>query len=362
MSEQKSTWLQRLVGTDSAPTAALEEQLVRAKDEVQRLSAELARERDKVAEREQQLGELQEQARRAEQDFEARLVSVRQSTEERLAAQCELELQHKNATGELAITRNQLTRQRDESGKLNKSLAAANAQVARAESAAQTARAHATEAETKLAAAEKDSQQARERVAQLERAAETSTKELSEAKRRLQTLEARAAAVETRASTVEHELAETKQAQQRAEAEAQRLAPLLLAAQAEKDHAQRMASDACRALERALGDAALLAFGLGVEPGAVEGGQPLASALGELKRALEEGTPYRVSKLETAEGAVVVELDGVALPGVSKSAPWPVAYSVSYLEKATGMELAVESSALSSGSLSYRLRPAAPTS
>jgi len=358
MSEQRATWLKRLVGS-----ASLEEQLGHAKAQAHDLAAELEQTRGKMAELEQELSQLQARTQSVERDSEARLVSLRQSTEEQQLARAELEQQHKNTTSELAITRSQLTRQRDESGKLNKSLAAANAQLARVESAAVEARAQATASERKIAVAQAETLTAREHIAELERSIEASEKELTETKRRLQS-------VETRASTVEHELAQTKQAQQlfqeevqrlngdvqRSTVETQRISNDLQRAANERDLAQRVMNDAWRALEHTVGEAAQLALVLGVDTGSVERQANLAAATAALKQVLEKLMLGRVIKLEAREEGVVADLETAPPEASGTVAHWLVAFSAAYLQKASGLQLAIEGSTHGQGKLAWRLQ------
>lgn len=361
MSEQRATWLRRLVGS-----ASLEEQLSDAKTQAHDLASELEQTRAQIAELEQELSQVRARTQSVERDSEARLISLRQSTEEQQVAHAELEQQHKNTTSELAITRSQLTRQRDESSKLNKSLAAANAQLARVETAALEARAHATASESKLAVAEAETTTARRHIAELERSVEASAKELEDTKRRLQS-------VETRASTVEHELAQTKQTQQRSDeevqrlsgdvqrstAEAQRLSNDLQRAVSERELAQRVTNDAWRALERTVGDAAPLALALGVDTGFVERQANLAAAILALKHTLEKTAQSQAIKLEAVEDGMVGEL-GTTQPLVGGAvAHWLVAFSAAYLEKASGLQLAMDGTTLTDSKLAWRLRTSA---
>lgn len=352
MTDQRANWFQRLVGSDgNAP--ALEEQLNKAREQGQQLLAELAREREQVALRDQQLEEAMGRARAAEQDFEARLVAVRESSEQRLAGHEELEKQHKQTNGELAIARTQLVRQRDESAKVTKSLAATNATLEKAEAAHQAARTQVTELERKLAEEAKASQAARARVQELERTAEASTKDATDAKRRLQ-------AVETRASTVEHELVGTKQALQSAEAELQTSVAQLQAIRAERDLAFTMTKDSWRALERTVGEAAPLALALGVDTGPVEGRVSLEDATAALKGALERSARCQALSVDAEGDAFAVELSAPQLtPDTTR---WLIAFSTAFLEKSLGVDLAVETSAAEESALTFRLRKSPPIS
>ncbi len=373
MSEQRANWFQRLVGADGAAPPALEEQLTRIREEAQLMSVELEREREKVAQRDQAIELLEARFKATEQDFEARLISVRHSLEERLASSEQLEKEHKRVQGELEAARTQqqrladektklslsVTRQRDEAGKLTKSLTTANAQVAQGEAALQSARAQASELEAK--------------ATELERASEARAKELADAKRKLQ-------AVETRASTVEHELAQTKQAQQAAEAAAGGLATAakeltqaqekltraqeelrssgaqLVAAQAQRDLAVTIAKDLWRSLDRAVGEAAPIALVLGVETGNVERSPNLGDATVALKRALESQALCQGIKVEPTEDGLVVEMRALQLPKNDASANWLMASATRFLEKAAGLELALESSTVEQDTLTFRLR------
>jgi chromosome segregation ATPase len=356
MSEQRSTWLQRLVGSDNSPTLALEEQLQTAREEAQRLAAELASERERAAERDRVVQDLLHQASSAEQDFEARLVAIRHSTDERLA---ELDQQLKATSAELSTARSQLARLRDEATKLSKALANANANLARADGTVQAARAQATEAEGKLASAEDELRQARAQTAALAVAAESTARELAEQKLRLEASDARATALEKRATTAERALAQGKQAWESAKTEAERLASQLHRAEAERLLAERTTRDSFRALARSLGDGAPLALTLGVDTAAVEVGQSVGAAVDALKSALLESTPYRVDQLEWVDDGVTAALHGAPSMGRDEAAQWLVAYSVAFLERATGLELSVESSELAGERVTYRLRHAA---
>jgi chromosome segregation ATPase len=363
MSEQRATWLQRLVGSDNAPLAVLEDQLIKSKQEVERLAAELAQERERRAslerESEQRLQQVHAHALSAEQ-AEARAVSIQQSTEGQQTAYDQLADRHKKTTAELAAARAQLARQRDESAKQSKTLAAVNAQLERAEMAAQTARRQAGEVDVQRARAEQEADAAREHSRELERAAETSAKELADAKRRLQ-------AVETRASTIEHELAQTKESQQRAQVEAERLGTELQRAAADGELAQRMTNDTWRALEHSVGDAATIALALvlaaaskSTANGAGAARATLADATSSLKDALERQTRCHVTKLEAVEDGIVADLRAEqALASGGATAQWLVAFSVAYLEQATGLELAVESATTVGDRLKYRLQTSA---
>lgn len=345
MTEPRPNWFQRLVGSDGASQTALEEQLLESKKAAEQLAAELERERQNVAERDVKLEQLAAQSQAAQQDFEGRLVSVRQSLEQRLEVLEQVERQHPLLVAELAASRNQqqrlteekdklaatLTRQREEAGKLSKSLAAATAQVSRTETELQAARA------------------------------------------RLQV-------IETRASTVEHELAATKQALQSAEASARELRAVtqehtqlreklgrqeeqlqstserLRAASAQRDLAVTAAQDLWRALERALGEAALLALVVGIEPGEVERHPDLADAASALARALQERAACQLLKVEPREDGLVVELRSAELADSAPAAHWLAAFATRFLEEAAGLDLAIESSTAARELLTLRLR------
>jgi hypothetical protein len=351
VTDQRTNWFQRLVGADGANLPAVEEQLARAKEEGQQLLAELAREREQVALRDQQLEEAKQRARATEQDFEARLIAVREASEQRQAAHEELEKQHKQTNGELAIARNQLVRQRDESAKLTKSLAATNATLAKAETAHQAACTQVAELEGKLTKEAKESQAARARVAELEKSGEASAKDAADAKRRLQ-------AIETRASTVEHELVGTKQALQSAEAELQKAVAELQSLRAERDLAITMTNDSWRALERAVGDTAPLVLALGVETGTVEGRASLEDATAALKSALERRAHCQALNIDAEGDALLVELSAPHL--TTATGRWLVAFTTAFLEKSLGAELSVESSSVEDNALTFRLGKSPP--
>lgn len=352
MNEPRTNWFQRLVGADGGSLTALEEQLLKAKEEAHQLEEQLASEREKMTEKERELAQAQERAGEAERDSEARLVAVRKAAEERLAAHEELEQRHQQVTGELAITRTQLTRQRDESSKLTKSLAAANAQLARVETAVQAARAQATQLESKLAERVKESEATSARVRELEHSSEKSAKDLDDAKRRLQ-------AIETRASTVEHELAETKQSLQSAEQELQAAVAQLQSARADRDFAATMSKDAWRALERVVGEAAPLALALGVETGAVEGRASLAEATAALKTALERTGRCRALAVDSATDGLLVELHTEPQHVSGATSRWLAAFTTRFLEQSLGVELAVEEASVEQATLKLRLRTSA---
>ncbi|RYZ02658.1 MAG: hypothetical protein EOO73_30835 [Myxococcales bacterium] len=349
MTDQRTSWFQRLVGADSGNLTVIEEQLGKAKQEVQGLMAELAREREQVASRDQQLEEAKQRALAAEQE----LGSLRRAEEQRLVAEEEREKQHKQASGELAIARAQLARQRDELAKSTKTLAATNATLAKAEEAYQAARSQASAVEGRLADETAALQAARARFEELERVATSSGQEGAEAQRRLQ-------AVETRSSTVEHELAGTKEALRGAEAEVQSSLAQLRSIRLERDLAFAMTNDSWRALERAVGEAAPLALALGVDTGPVESCTNLEDAASSLKTALEQRTGCQALQVFAEGDALLVELSAPQLH--ADASRWVVAFTTHFLEKSLSVDLGLESSAFQESVLTFRLRKAASAS
>jgi hypothetical protein len=351
VTEPRATWFQRLVGVDGA---AIEEQLLESREQVRQLGEELARERQKGTQQQEELAQLRERAAASGRGYEAKLLALSQSAEERRASYEALETQQKQTAGELVITRNQLVRQREELGKLTKSLAASSAQVERLDVAVQTARAQATELEGKLAEQGKEIQEARARADERERAREASAKELADTKRRLQ-------ASEARASSAEHDLAEKRQALQSAQAELQGLGSELATTRLTRAFAVTRANDSWRALGRAVGDAATLALALGVETGAVDAHETSADAAAALRSALEQRGRCRAVSVTQTEDGVLVELSSPELVESVAAAAWFAAFTSRFLEKSLGVELAAEDSSVEQDTLKLRLRTSATT-
>jgi hypothetical protein len=360
VSDQKGTWLQRLVGADgSAAAQALEEQLNKAKEEAQQLSQELQHEREVSAVRQARLEQAEAQARGANEDFEARLVAVRQASQEKLEAAEDLERKHKQVVSELLSARTQNkrlaeekeklgTQKRDEGSKQSQALSAALAQVSAQEADLQAAKSQLTELKTKLIAESSEAQKAREQARERERMSDVNAKELAEARRKLQ-------ALETRASTIEHELAQARQAEQSAETSADQLRTEIATAKARRDQAQTMASDLWRALGRVVGEGAALALSLGVDADGVPKAGNLAEASVALKRAFESQALCQSLKTEAVPGGVQVELRAADLSGNAVAAPWLMASATRFLEKASGLELAIDTSSVDRDTLKFRL-------
>jgi chromosome segregation ATPase len=360
MTEPRTSWLQRLVGgDDSATLASLEEQVARAKEEAQTLRQQLEQERDKVAARDVQLEQAEAQALAAEQDFATRLADVRASVEAKLEAGKVAEQEHQKTVSELEAVRAMVRRMTDEKNKQSASITRLRDESAKLTKAS--------------AAANQQAQDARARVEELERASEALTKELADSKRRLQ-------AIETRASTVEHELGQTKQAQLTAEAHANELEALtkqhaeqqqkltrveeelrstsvhLSGARAQRDVALAMANDLWTALERTVGEAAPLALVMGVELGKVERSANLTDATSALKRSLEERALCQGIKVEPLDDGLTVELRALQVPRTGAAPHWLAASATRFLERAAGLDLAIESSAIDRDTLKLRLR------
>jgi len=359
MSEQRTNWFQRLVGADGVTSPATEEELARTKEEARRLSEQLKEEREQLAARDRKIEELEAKADSAERHFETELAALEQSTKDRLDSRKDLEREYDKLAAELETVRAAqqkltdertklslaLTRQRDESSKLAKA----------------------------LGAAKEDAQKARAQAIELERVAEVGAMDLADCKQKLQ-------AVEIRTSTLEHELAATKQAQQSAEAAAATLGKVASDYARIKDEATRqkselesalanlgeersqrevaftMASDLWGALDRAVGDAALLALVLGVDDGHVERASNLGDATSALKRALEDAAQCQGIEVEAQEHGMQVELRNWQLLGNDAAAPWLMASATRFLEKAVGAEFAIETSTLDQDTLTFRLQ------
>lgn len=351
MTEPRGSWFQRLVGADGA---AIEEQLLESREQVQQLEEELTRERLKGAQQHEELAQLRQRAAASGRDYEARLLALSQSAEERRASYEALETQQKQTSGELVVTRNQLVRQRDELSKLTKSLAASSAQAERLDVAVQTARAQAADLEGKLSEQGKETEEARARADERERARQATAKELADEKRRVQ-------ASEARASSAEHHLAETRQALQSAQAELQRLGRELATTELTRDFAVTRANDSWRALGRAVGDAATLALALGVETGAVDARKTPTEAAAALKSALAQRGRCRALSVTQTEDGLLVELSSPELVESVATAAWFAAFTSRFLEKSLGVELAVEGSSVELDTLQLRLRTSAAT-
>lgn len=366
MTDQKSSWLQRLVGADGGPAVqALEDQANRAKEDVLRLSQELAQEREKLFEREARLEQLEAQARAAEADFEARLVAVRQASQAKLDAADDLERKHKQVVSELLSTRTQhkrlaeekeklIARQREDAAKQSQALDAATAQAKAHEGELQAAKSQLTELKTKVIAESSEAQKAREQARERERMSEVNAKELAEARRKLQ-------ALETRASTIEHELSLARQAGQSSDSTVEQMKAELAATKARRDLAMTMAGDLWRALGRVVGEGAALALVLGVEADGVPKVAGLAEASVSLKRAFESQALCQSLKVEAVPGGVQVELRAAELSGSAVAAPWLMASVTRFLEKASGIELAVDTSSVDRDTLRFRLSESAPS-
>lgn len=355
MTEQKGSWLQRLVGADgNAAAQALEEQLNRAKEEAQRLGQELSHERDKLAAREAKLAEVEAHASAAEADFEARLVAVRQASQEKLDAAEDLERKHKQVVSELLSARTQHKRLSEEKTKQTQALTTLTAQAAAQESELQAAKTQLTELKTKLISESSEAQKAREQARERERMSELNAKELAEARRKLQ-------ALETRASTIEHELAQARQAEQGADSVADQLRAELAATKARRDLALTMASDLWRSLGRVVGEGAALALLLGVDADGVPKANGLAEASVALKRAFESQALCQSLKVEPLPGGVQVELRAADLSGNAVAAPWLMASATRFLEQASGLELAIDTSSVDRDTLKFRLSESVPS-
>lgn len=349
MTEQKGSWLQRLVGADgNAAAHALEEQLNRAKEDVQKLGQELAREREKLAEREATLAQVEAQARAAEADFEARLVEVRKASQEKLDAAEDLERKHKQVVSELLSARTQHKRLSDEKAKQTQALTAATAQASAQEAELQSAKAQLTELKTKVISESSEAQKAREQARERELMSDVNAKELAEARRKLQ-------ALETRASSIEHELSVAREAGQRSDSAVEQLRAELAAAQSRRDLAVTIASDMWRALGRVVGEGAALALALGVDADGIPRANNLAEASVALKRAFESQALCQSLKADPVPGGVQVELRAADVSGNAIAAPWLMASATRFLEEASGLELAVDTSSVERDTLKFRL-------
>lgn len=360
MSEPKTGWLQRLVGgDDGASLAALEGQLTRAKDEVRTLREQLEQEREKVARLDQQLEQAQTLARVAEQDSASKIAQVEAAAEGSVETRKALEIEHQKTVTELDAVRAMVRRVTDEKNKQGASLT--------------RLRDEATKLTRAAADANKQTQEARARIEELERASEGRVKELAEAKRKLQT-------VETRASTLEHELGQTKQAQLSAETHASELESLsaqhaeqkqkltqleqelrhtgdhLSGARAQRDIALTMANDLWTALERTVGEAASLALVMGLELGKVQRSANLMDAASALKLSLEERALCHGIQVEPLDDGVALELQALQVPRTGAAPHWLAASATRFLERAAGLDLAIESSAVDRDTLKLRLR------
>jgi hypothetical protein len=345
MTEQRAGWLQRLVGADGGALTALEQQL-------HQLQEELGRERDERARVDQELALARDLAAASEQDFETKLRAAQASVEQRQAAQEALEVQQKQSASELQITRNQLSRQRDESSKLTKSLAATNAQLERAERATQESRARLTELEGKLAERTQEATDASARAATLEGAREASSKELADSLRRLQDREARS-------SILEHELAQTKLALKSAETELQVVATRAANADRERAFAVAVGEESWRALGHVLGDASTLALSLGVDAGPVDACDSLPDAAAALKLALERRGLAGALSLDSVDDGMWLVLKAPDLGEAAAPVAWFAAFASCFLGASLGVELCVEETQVEVGAWKARLRASA---
>lgn len=357
--EPRTSWLQRLVGGDNGAQASLEEEVMRAKEEAQALRDQLQQERAKVATLDQRLEEAESHARDVERDSASKIAQAQASAEGNLESSKALEHQHHKAVTELEAARAMTRRLTEEKNKQGASLV--------------RLRDESTKLTRVAAEAQGQAEQARARAAELELSSQSLTKELAESKRRLET-------VETRASTIEHELDQTKQAQLSAETHArdletltaqhaeqgQRLTQLeeelrstgahLSAARTHRDLALSIANDLWAALERTVGEAAPLALAMGLELGKVERSANLTDAASALKRSLEERALCHGIHVEPLDDGVALELRALQVPRTGAAPHWLAASATRFLERAVGLELAIESSSVERDTLKLRLR------